>query len=187
MQSTSSPTAPHLPTPNLSHLSSGQDYANVYEPAEDSFLLLDVLEADQTLLLETVRPQLCLEVGSGSGVVSTFLAGQVLRTDSPPTDYNGTATLYVATDINPDAARATRKTWLQNGLPDHSLQLVNTQFTEGFHPRFCGTFDVVVFNPPYVVTDPAEVGSHSIAAAWAGGIDGREVIDQFLPMIPVSC
>ena len=56
--------------------------------------------------------------------------------------------------------------------------------------------DILIFNPPYVPTTNEEVVSHYtdvshgssnlISAAWAGGIDGRVVIDKFLPLIPVS-
>ncbi|KAI0562698.1 methyltransferase [Gracilaria domingensis] len=45
-------------------------------------------------------------------------------------------------------------------------------------------FDVIVFNPPYVPTDDDELQraltKHDISASWAGGKDGREVIDRFL-------
>jgi len=44
--------------------------------------------------------------------------------------------------------------------------------------------DVLIFNPPYVPTDQDELGRSDIVAAWAGGEDGREVIDAFLPLVP---
>ncbi|TEB05188.1 hypothetical protein FA13DRAFT_1760251 [Coprinellus micaceus] len=88
-----------IPTPDLSHLTS-KDYNLVYEPAGPHLPLLDALEAD----LETLKgaePRICLEIGSGSGCVSTFFARALVL-------------LYICTDINPHANRATQATGRQN-------------------------------------------------------------------------
>ncbi|KAG0366336.1 HemK methyltransferase member 2 [Gamsiella multidivaricata] len=152
-----------LPTPDLSHLKR-QDYEYIYEPAEDTFLFLDAFE-DEAPFLKDLDPTISLEIGSGSGCVTAFV-GKIL----------GESSCY----INPRAARATKGTAKQNQL---SVDVIETHLTDGLLPRLEGQIDLMYFNPPYVLTPSEEVGSHSVEASWAGGIDGREVIDEFLPYV----
>lgn len=49
------------PTPDLSHLTAAH-YEDVYEPSDDTFLLLDALEKDKPLL-QALNPGICLELG----------------------------------------------------------------------------------------------------------------------------
>ncbi|KAJ8327904.1 hypothetical protein BDV3_005245 [Batrachochytrium dendrobatidis] len=158
----------NVPTPDISHISRDQ-YQSVYEPAEDTFLLLDALEKDRNILLD-IQPTIALEIGSGSGCVTAFL-GALLGSSN---------TLFLCTDINDFAAKTTLKTGQANKI---QIDAVITSFTSSLHQRICHNIDVLIFNPPYVVTTSDEVGSHGIEAAWAGGIDGREVIDKFLPLV----
>lgn len=154
-------------TPNISHISA-EDLNHVYEPAEDSFLLLDALEKDYDFI-QTIGPAVCMEVGSGSGVCVTFLARMI-----------GPSAVYWASDINPVAANLTKKTATYN---DVQIEPVVTDLVGGFLPRLKHCVDVLLFNPPYVVTPPEEVGSNSIEASWAGGTDGRQVMDQLFPKV----
>ncbi|XP_026861385.2 methyltransferase N6AMT1 isoform X1 [Electrophorus electricus] len=187
------------PTPLYSHAGRGP-FSEVYEPAEDSFLLIDALEKDANLLQQH-RPALCLEVGSGSGIVSAFLAS-----------VTGPEVLYLCTDLNPAAAQCTKETSRCNHL---HLQPLVTDLVIASHlllrsplwtspvafpllnhlcsalkeveclmPRLNGKVDVLLFNPPYVVTPSEEVVSRGIEASWAGGLRGREVMDRFFPMVP---
>ena len=61
-----------LATPDYRHLSS-KEYEHVYEPAEDTFLLLDALEADLAQLRSATH-RTCVEIGSGAGLCITALA-----------------------------------------------------------------------------------------------------------------
>ena len=52
---------PMIATPDLSHLTR-RDYLQVYEPAEDTFCLLDALEQDADRL-RVAQPRLVVEIG----------------------------------------------------------------------------------------------------------------------------
>ncbi|KIY53981.1 putative methylase [Fistulina hepatica ATCC 64428] len=162
-----------IPTPDLSHLTTA-DYDKVYEPAEDTFLLLDALEKDADVL-RAAKPSVVLEVGSGSGCVTAFLS-QILG----PTN-----TLYLSTDINSHACKCTRSTGNRNSV---TIESVNTSFAGPLASRLKNKIDIVIFNPPYVPTGSPESSeaqfARNIAGAWAGGTSGMEVTDVFLDVVP---
>ncbi|KAI9144669.1 N(6)-adenine-specific DNA methyltransferase 1 [Paraphysoderma sedebokerense] len=157
-----------LPTPDLSHFSS-KDYDNVYEPAEDTFLFLDAIESELDILRK-LKPRIVLEIGSGSGTVSTFVALHLGKAEA----------MYLCSDINSDATTATSRTAQKNNV---YLECIECHLLQPFLPRLANSIDLLLFNPPYVVTPSSEVGSTDITASWAGGINGREVIDRLLPTI----
>ncbi|KGL81720.1 HemK methyltransferase family member 2, partial [Tinamus guttatus] len=115
------------------------------------------------------RVEICLEIGCGSGVVSAFVASII-----------GPSALYMCTDINPMAAYCTLETALINNV---QLQPIITDLVKGLSPRLNGKVDLLLFNPPYVVTPSEEVGSRGIEASWAGGKNGREVMDKVFPLV----
>ncbi|XP_069620797.1 methyltransferase N6AMT1 [Ranitomeya imitator] len=156
-----------LPTPVHSHVGRGE-FTDVYDPAEDTFLLIDALEKEAEELKSGV--EICLEIGCGSGVVSAFAASLI-----------GPRAWYLCTDVNPTAALCTMETARANTV---HIDPITTDLVSGLLPRLQGHIDLLLFNPPYVVTPSEEVGSNGIEAAWAGGKNGREVIDRFLPLVP---
>eukprot|EP00730_Choanoeca_flexa_P001582 TRINITY_DN10697_c0_g1_i2.p1 TRINITY_DN10697_c0_g1~~TRINITY_DN10697_c0_g1_i2.p1 ORF type:complete len:232 (+),score=41.21 TRINITY_DN10697_c0_g1_i2:28-723(+) len=160
-----------LKTPDYAHLTL-KDWECIYEPAEDTFLLLDALELHAEELIAQ-RPSICAEIGCGPGLAITAL-GTILKDHDIATD------LHV-TDINAKALAAAQETAQRNGLNlithqcDLATDLLDLQ----------AKIDVLLFNPPYVVTPPDEVTDDGcLQAAWAGGKDGREVTDRLLPLIP---
>ncbi|KAG5648234.1 hypothetical protein DXG03_006192 [Asterophora parasitica] len=155
-----------LPTPDLSHLEPS-DYDHVYEPAEDTFLLLDALEADEHQL-SALGALVSLEIGSGSGCVSAFIA----------------KILGPSVHISPHACRCTRSTATQNKV---TLDPINASFASPLAQRLARNVDVILFNPPYVPTIPDEASdaqdARGIAGAWAGGVDGMNITDVFLERV----
>jgi release factor glutamine methyltransferase len=160
---------------DLKHMTSVHR-ATVYEPAEDSYLFVDSLSVDLPSAIAefptSSEPLVCLEVGSGSGYVSTHLS-LVLRGLQR-------ASFAYCTDINADAAALTSQTFRVNGVFAHEEAVCD--LADAFKARLRHRVDVLLFNPPYVPCDADEfAGADGLARAWAGGLHGREVLDRFIP------
>lgn len=136
---------------------------DVYEPSEDTFLFIDALEADLAFI-QARKPTYMLEIGSGNGVITTALGSHLSLT-------------CFTTDINIKACNATRNTGLLNKV---QVEPVCMDLASHFRPFL---FDILIFNPPYVLTDSEEIIGTGLSRAWAGGIDGREIIDKLLPQM----
>lgn len=158
-----------LATPDYSHFSC-KDYEKIYEPSEDTFLFLDALEKDIEYL-NNLKPELVLEIGSGNGLVINFLAKHLKSKEK---------ILFFATDINKDACLATSRTAAKNL---NHINIINCDLVSPIMDKLEKKIDILLFNPPYVVTEEYELGSKSLQAAWAGGKDGREVMDRLFPLV----
>lgn len=153
-----------METPYQNHIHKA-DFDYVYEPAEDSFLLIDALEKDLKYL-KAKNPTFCVEVGSGSGVIITALGMAFPNA------------FCMSTDINFKACVMSKQTASYNKV---ELDSVNMDLVTSTRDNI---FDVIIFNPPYVVTETNECGARDITASWAGGLKGREVTDRLLDMVP---
>lgn len=112
--------------------------------------------------------------------------------------------VYLCTDINTCASKATVATGAQNKvtasyicydilmliLPQVPLESIVGSLAAPFQHRLSGSVDVLIFNPPYVPTMPEEAHqaqqTMDILGSWAGGTDGMQVTDIFLPIVPVG-
>jgi release factor glutamine methyltransferase len=99
-----------------------------------------------------------LEVGTGSGWVAERVA-------------DATDCEVVASDLNPHACRAAR----DRGLPAVRADLVA--------PFRADSFDTMLFNPPYLPTDPDNEWDDWMERALSGGESGRELIEPFLESV----
>lgn len=97
---------------------------NVYEPAEDTFLLISALEKMD------LKEKSVLELGTGSGIISLILAKR--------------AKLIIAADINPEAVKCAKENAKLNGIK-------NAEFIESdLFSNIKEKFDIIIFNPPYL-------------------------------------
>jgi release factor glutamine methyltransferase len=138
---------------------------NVYQPQDDSRLLVDVMQ--QTALIPGRR---VLDLCTGSGFIAIAAAAM------------GCASV-TAFDICPHAVRCSRGNAAVAGVA------VEVREGSWMGALDCAPFDVVVSNPPYVPTPPGidtEVICSGAGPSWAwnAGLDGRLILDPLCGSAP---
>jgi release factor glutamine methyltransferase len=134
-------------------------YENIYEPAEDSFLFaenLDVQEGAQVL-----------DVGTGCGMLGILAAEK--------------AASVVAVDLNPYAISCAKENSALNNVRS-KIDFIQTDLFTALTTK--ATFDLIIFNAPYLPSEESEADSW-IGRSWAGGANGRQVIDRFITEAPM--
>jgi release factor glutamine methyltransferase len=132
--------------------------ANVYEPAEDSFLFAENLAVREGSFV--------LDMGTGCGILGIIAARKAAK--------------VVAVDINPYAVRCAKENAKLNSVMDKMFFLQGDLFAS---LRSEEKFDLILFNAPYLPADYEEDDSW-LEHAWAGGASGRHVIDRFISETP---
>ena len=131
---------------------------NVYEPAEDSLLFAERLQINESARV--------LDMGTGTGILGILAAKN--------------ASEVISVDINPYAVRCSKRNAQANGVSDKMSFVQGDLFTPLSREAL---FNLILFNAPYLPSEPGEDQSW-LGRAWAGGPTGRRVIDRFISGAP---
>ena len=134
-------------------------HSEVYEPAEDTFQLLEVLDVNEC--------DRVLEIGTGCGIIALECARRGAK--------------VVCTDINPHAVELTQSNYSKNlSLLKGNVQVRCGNLFSVVKPG--ERFDVVIFNPPYLPTRAKDRigGSGWFDVATDGGATGLVVTKRFI-------
>jgi release factor glutamine methyltransferase len=128
----------------------------IYEPAEDSFFLSDILKKIIPGLLDKKSDLKFLEIGSGSGIqLQTALDSGIKKEN------------IFGTDVNHASVNQCKSLGFDVILSDLFSNINKNSL-----------FDIIVFNPPYLPLDKKEPVSSRLSTT--GGKKGSEIINRFL-------
>lgn len=163
--------------PSIDHIYRPPYVGEVYEPNHDTWLMMDALVKDQQFLynlLQYNQFNTCIEIGTGTGILLSYLY-KILQ-------HHHIDAQYIGTDRNLLACHSALQTFQLNHI---SADIIHTDLIQPIQHKLQNNVNVILFNPPYLPTDdPSLLQYDNIDAAYAGGINGREVTDRVLSIIP---
>ncbi len=162
------------------------DFSKLYEPAEDTYVLLDTLEEQRQQLIDHfahhgIQAPLCLEIGTGSGIITTFLQRNIV----------GNNGIYLTTDLNNYACQTSLRTNSLNRTSKQEPVIIDSIQCNLTTPVIDNAIDLLIFNPPYVPSEevpklPDDVSKIDESAdllvdlALCGGEDGMVITNKVL-------
>jgi len=127
---------------------------DIYKPAEDSFLLSEVLKDRLPSLLRLNKNLTFLEIGAGSGIHLETAKKIGVKKEN-----------ILSCDIDKPSA-------------NHCKNLGFNCIESNLFKNIKGKFDLIIFNPPYLSIDKRE--PKNSRRATTGGKKGSEIINKFL-------
>ena len=151
-------------------------FKNVYEPADDTFLLIDSIMNDIGALSNKKEIK-SIELGCGNGLVSCCYLEKAKENSIDIKE-------HFCVDINRDAIELT-KSLIEHYNLNTNVKFIESNLFDNIDNK--DKFDVIIFNPPYVTTDDDEyqraLKDKDIYASWAGGKKGSETIFKFIDQL----
>lgn len=129
-------------------------HPQVYEPAEDTFLLAENLKVKEG--------DIALDIGTGTGIIALLMAKK--------------AEYVLGVDVNPIAIKLAKENAKINGIKNVEFRVSD------LFENVEGKFDIITFNPPYLPGEDKEL-KEPIDLALIGGKRGREVLDKFIDQV----
>ena len=130
--------------------------SEIYQPAEDSYLLLSVLEKIIPSILHKRKNLKFLEIGAGGGIHLEKALELGIKKEN-----------ILGTDINSEAVKYCRSLGFKC-IKSNLFSYVK------------GKYDLIIFNPPYLPADEDGKEPKSSQVATTGGKQGGEIINKFL-------
>jgi release factor glutamine methyltransferase len=128
-----------------------------------------------------------LDMGTGTGIIAIFL--QMLKVQHPL--FNP---LIYASDILEEALECAKNNEKYNNF-NEIISFIRSNLFESFPKSFKHSFNIIVFNPPYLPSSELVEQNEKkapIDRSWNGGVKGYEIFSRFLEevkdfMVPNDC